>query len=236
MKLDLLDSPFDGRSLIEASAGTGKTWTLTALYARLLLERQLSVGQILVVTYTTAATAELRERIRARLADLLAVYDGTPSDDDFLNRLHARYPDEASRRRLLLAVHGFDEAAIFTIHGFCQRALQDAAFEAGGDFDSELTADDREIIDALLADAWRSELADADPAGFLTFEQEADAVMSRAKTHRAQLIVRSALVVLHDRRQGEHVLDRVVELGRGVVIDGDSSGSQAQLEPAVVAR
>ena len=164
MKLDLLDSPFDGRSLIEASAGTGKTWTLTALYARLLLERQLSVGQILVVTYTTAATAELRERIRARLADLLAVYEGTPSDDDFLNQLHARHPDEASRRRLLLAVHGFDEAAIFTIHGFCQRALQDAAFEAGGDFDSELTADDREIIDALLADAWRSELAEADPA------------------------------------------------------------------------
>ena len=90
--------PFDGRSLIEASAGTGKTWTLTALYARLLLERQLSVGQILVVTYTTAATAELRERIRARLADLLAVYEGTPSSDDFLNRLHARYPDDASRR------------------------------------------------------------------------------------------------------------------------------------------
>src|SRR5690606_3013225 len=108
---DLLSASFDGRTLIEASAGTGKTWTLTALYARLLLERQLSVGQILVVTYTTAATAELRERIRARLADLLAVYDGTPSDDDFLNRLHARYPDEASRRRLLLAVHGFDEAA-----------------------------------------------------------------------------------------------------------------------------
>jgi len=164
LELDLLDSPFDGRRLIEASAGTGKTWTLTALYARLLLERQLSVGQILVVTYTTAATAELRERIRARLAELLAVYEGVPSKDAFLNRLHARYPDEASRRRLLLAVHGFDEAAIFTIHGFCQRALQDAAFEAGGDFDSELTADDREIIDALLADAWRSELAEADPA------------------------------------------------------------------------
>ena len=92
-----------GRCLIEASAGTGKTWTLTALYARLLLERQLSVGQILVVTYTTAATAELRERIRTRLADLLAIYDGTPGDDAFLQRLHARFPDEASRRRLLLA-------------------------------------------------------------------------------------------------------------------------------------
>ncbi|MBB3103294.1 exodeoxyribonuclease V subunit beta [Azomonas macrocytogenes] len=164
MTLDLLHDAFSGRSLIEASAGTGKTWTLTALYARLLLERQLSVGQILVVTYTKAATAELRERIRARLAELLAVYEGQPSADAFLNGLQARYCDPASYRRLLLAVHGFDEAAIFTIHGFCQRALQDVAFEAGGDFDSELTNDDREVLDALLADAWRSELAAADPA------------------------------------------------------------------------
>src|SRR5690606_11487391 len=148
--LNLHDSPFTGRSLIEASAGTGKTWTLTALYARLLLERELSVGQILVVTYTTAATAELRERIRARLAELLALYEGGESGDDFLNELHRRHPGEAARRRLLLAVHGFDEAAIFTIHGFCQRALQDSAFEAGGDFDAELTQDDREVLDALL--------------------------------------------------------------------------------------
>ena len=95
-----------------------------------------------VVTYTTAATAELRERIRARLADLLALYEGGESDDGFLVELHRRHPGEAARRRLLLAVHGFDEAAIFTIHGFCQRALQDSAFEAGGDFDSELTAKD----------------------------------------------------------------------------------------------
>ncbi|MFP6847904.1 MAG: UvrD-helicase domain-containing protein [Pseudomonas sp.] len=167
--LNLLHDSFSGRSLIEASAGTGKTWTLTALYARLLLEKQLSVSQILVVTFTTAATAELRERIRKRLAELLAVYDNGPGDDALLNALHAQYPDAVSHRRLLLAVHGFDEAAIFTIHGFCQRALQDAAFEAGGDFDNELTHDDREIIDALLADLWRHELAVAEPewAAFL---------------------------------------------------------------------
>jgi exodeoxyribonuclease V beta subunit len=164
MSLNLHDSPFNGRSLIEASAGTGKTWTLTALYARLLLERELAVGQILVVTYTTAATAELRERIRARLAELLALYEGGESGDAFLVELHRRYPGEAARRRLLLAVHGFDEAAIFTIHGFCQRALQDSAFEAGGDFDAELTQDDREVLDALLGDAWRHVLAGADPA------------------------------------------------------------------------
>ena len=167
--LDLLTDSFTGRSLIEASAGTGKTWTLTALYARLLLEKQLNVSQILVVTFTTAATAELRERIRKRLAELLAVYEQGPGADDLLNRLYAQYPDAASHRRLLLAVHGFDEAAIFTIHGFCQRALQDAAFEAGGDFDNELTHDDRELLDALLADLWRHELAAAEPewAAFL---------------------------------------------------------------------
>jgi len=167
--LDLLKDSFAGRSLIEASAGTGKTWTLTALYARLLLEKQLNVSQILVVTFTTAATAELRERIRKRLAELLAVYEHGDGNDDLLNRLHALYPDKASHKRLLLAVHGFDEAAIFTIHGFCQRALQDAAFEAGGDFDNELTHDDREILDALLADLWRHELAAAEPewAAFL---------------------------------------------------------------------
>lgn len=166
---DLLRDSFAGRSLIEASAGTGKTWTLTALYARMLLQEQLSVGQILVVTYTTAATAELRERIRLRLAELLAVYEQGHGGDALLNALHDQYPGDANRRRLLLAVHGFDEAAIFTIHGFCQRALQDAAFEAGGDFDNELSSDDREILDALIADLWRHELASAEPewAAFL---------------------------------------------------------------------
>lgn len=184
--LNLLQDSFSGRSLIEASAGTGKTWTLTALYARLLLEKQLSVSQILVVTFTTAATAELRERIRKRLAELLAVYDGVASGDSLLNALHAQYPDAASHRRLLLAVHGFDEAAIFTIHGFCQRALQDAAFEAGGDFDNELTHDDREIIDALLADLWRHELAAAEPewAAFLVQQKITPQVLrQRLRNH-----------------------------------------------------
>ncbi len=184
--LDLLKDSFSGRSLIEASAGTGKTWTLTALYARLLLEKQLSVSQILVVTFTTAATAELRERIRKRLAQLLAVYEQGPGDDALLNELYAQYPDAASHRRLLLAVHGFDEAAIFTIHGFCQRALQDAAFEAGGDFDNELTHDDREIIDALLADLWRHELASAEPewAAFLVQQKITPQVLrQRLRNH-----------------------------------------------------
>ncbi|KXU39396.1 exodeoxyribonuclease V subunit beta [Ventosimonas gracilis] len=163
MPMDLQQSPFDRRSLIEASAGTGKTWTLSALYLRLLLERGLSVREILVVTYTKAATAELRQRIRARLAELLALYQGQPCADDFLQALYHCYPGEEAYRRVLLAVHGFDQAAIFTIHGFCQRALQDAAFEAAVDFDNALQSDDEELARALLTDLWRQQLASADP-------------------------------------------------------------------------
>ncbi len=70
--LDVFTCPLDGLRLIEASAGTGKTWNLCGLYLRLLLEKGLDAPQILVVTFTNAATAELRERIRSRLVDVLA--------------------------------------------------------------------------------------------------------------------------------------------------------------------
>ncbi|WP_371916598.1 UvrD-helicase domain-containing protein, partial [Pseudomonas sp. PE-S1G-1] len=84
MDLDVFGCDLDGVCLIEASAGTGKTWNICALYVRLLLEKQLTVEQILVVTFTNAATAELRERIRARLAGLVAamapVFDEASND------------------------------------------------------------------------------------------------------------------------------------------------------------
>src|SRR5690625_3371155 len=63
-----LNLPLDGRQLIEASAGTGKTWTIAGLYARLIVERRLPVRQLLVMTFTRAATEELRQRLRDRLS------------------------------------------------------------------------------------------------------------------------------------------------------------------------
>ncbi|HNI00363.1 MAG TPA: UvrD-helicase domain-containing protein, partial [Rhodocyclaceae bacterium] len=71
VELDVLSCPLDGIRLIEASAGTGKTWAICSLYLRLLLERQLALSRILVVTFTNAAAAELRERIRNRLAEMI---------------------------------------------------------------------------------------------------------------------------------------------------------------------
>src|ERR1700687_1253237 len=123
---DLLQTPLDGRNLIEASAGTGKTFTIAGVYLRLVLERQLPVRQILVVTFTEAATKELRERIRSRLLDAENAFAGGTGRHPFLAGLLPIFPDAAAARRLLTAaLRSFDEAAIYTIHGFCQRMLQE---------------------------------------------------------------------------------------------------------------
>ena len=149
--LQVFDCPLDGIRLVEASAGTGKTWNICAIYLRLLLERDLQVAQILVVTFSTAATAELRERIRARLVETRAALRARLGSDDepqagadpFIGDLLAHLDahadadaavaldDDSLLRRIDLAIETFDEAAIHTIHGFCQRALADAPFGAG---------------------------------------------------------------------------------------------------------
>ena len=144
--LDPLAVPLGDTTLIEASAGTGKTWTLATLYLRLLVEARLEVGQILVVTYTNAATAELRDRIRSRVREAVTVFEqaaaGTPPDAEPLASLVRRCRDagtlDATVKHLRNALRGFDEAAIFTIHGFCQRILLENAFESGVAFDAEL--------------------------------------------------------------------------------------------------
>jgi exodeoxyribonuclease V beta subunit len=163
--LDILEEPLDGFRLIEASAGTGKTHTLADLYLRLVLEGGRTVDRILVVTFTVAATAELRDRIRTRLeAAREAFLAGAPAGprDDVLAGLLARSPERAAAaRRLAQAVQGFDEAAILTIHGFCQRVLRESAFESGQPFEAELVPDEGEILQEVVDDFWRKRLYQA---------------------------------------------------------------------------
>lgn len=165
-RLDPLYAPLTGLNLIEASAGSGKTHTLTTLYLRLVMEAGIPVHRILTVTYTNAATRELRERIRQRLAQTrLAFLRGRASDDDeFSTRMLDLLPDhELALRRLTNAVRGFDEAAIFTIHGFCQRVLNDSAFASGRAFQAELLADTSILLQQIVEDFWRRTLYPASP-------------------------------------------------------------------------
>jgi exodeoxyribonuclease V beta subunit len=189
---DVLESPLDGVNLVEASAGTGKTWNICGLYLRLLLEGRLEVREILVVTFTNAATAELRERVRARIVETLAyvrgqaplqdaavpgtstsagaaagVLAGTPSAsaaDAFVPALVRRLEAQGMSQRdmaqrLHFALQGFDEAAIVTIHGFCQRALAETPFAAALPFAQEIVPDDTELRLAAVHDFWRRHIA-----------------------------------------------------------------------------
>lgn len=163
--LDVLTLPLHGERLIEASAGTGKTYTIAGLYIRLLLghgannsahQRPLSVDQILVVTFTDAATGELRERIRARIVNARHAFLAGFSDDPLLSSLLDDSRDHAQDASLLLqALRQMDEAAIFTIHGFCQRMLTQHAFESGSYFETEFVTDETQLRNQVIEDYWR---------------------------------------------------------------------------------
>ncbi|WP_250512629.1 exodeoxyribonuclease V subunit beta [Caballeronia sp. INDeC2] len=159
-ELDVFSCALDGVNQIEASAGTGKTWNICALYVRLLLEKRLSVEQILVVTFTKAATAELHERIRSRLAGVAhAIENGDAAGDPFIEQLFettlSEIDAQEAAKRLRIAVSTFDQAAIHTIHAFCQRALQEAPFAAAMPFAFDMEADDSALRFELAADFWR---------------------------------------------------------------------------------
>lgn len=165
-RLDPLYTTLADFNLIEASAGTGKTYTITGLYLRLVVEARIPVHRILVVTYTNAATKELRDRIRSRLTQIRRVFINGRADpeDELAVRLLDLTPDrEHAIRRLNNALRGFDEAAIFTIHGFCKRVLGDNAFESGLSFDTELVADIGELLQEIVEDFWRREFYPGSP-------------------------------------------------------------------------
>ena len=151
----------DGTSLIEASAGTGKTYTITSLFVRLILEG-FHLEQVLAVTFTEAATSELRDRIRRRLVQALSVIECGHSDDPFLLQvLTGPGTDEnVLRNRIRAALGAFDEAAIFTIHGFCHRVLQENAFESGMAFDVDLMSDARPLYREIVFDFWTRQVFD----------------------------------------------------------------------------
>jgi len=161
---DPLKTPLEGANLIEASAGTGKTYTVTGLYLRLLLEKNLAVHQILVVTFTEAATEELKDRIRSRIREAVEAFSTGKTNDSFLDALVRQHASEGKAFPALVgALRTFDEAAIFTIHGFCRRMLHENAFESGSLFDTELVTDPSAMIQESVDDFWRKHLYNASP-------------------------------------------------------------------------
>ncbi len=150
-----------GINLIDASAGTGKTYAIAMLVLRFVVEQNVRVEQLLVVTFTKAATDELKDRIRKRLADAKLALTGKTAglDAGLLSWLdNLTLAPEETKQRIELALLDIDQAGIFTIHGFCQRILNEHALESGQLFDSELTGDVNAIKRACTDDFWRQQV------------------------------------------------------------------------------
>ncbi|MDR3004016.1 MAG: UvrD-helicase domain-containing protein, partial [Acidovorax sp.] len=171
-RLDALRFPLWGSRLIEASAGTGKTWTIAALYLRLVLghggeqgfNRPLMPPDILVMTFTRAATRELSDRIRARLIEAVQCFRGEAepaAHDGFLRELRDAYAEgqerEAAAWRLDMAAQCMDDAAIHTIDAWCQRMLREHAFDSGNLFDETLEPDEGQRQTEAAQDYWRQQ-------------------------------------------------------------------------------
>ena len=170
-KLNPLTMPLNGLHVIEASAGTGKTYTLAALFVRLVLghgrysaqgDAGLYPPQILVMTFTDAATSELRGRVRERLAQAARYFKDIESDsrpvDDFLRNLRAEFPSEqwpACAHRLDMSAQWMDDAAIFTIHGWSSRMLKSHAFDSASLFQQSRVEDSDKLRLSAVQDYWR---------------------------------------------------------------------------------
>lgn len=186
-QLNPISIPLNAVSLIEASAGTGKTYTMGSLYLRLLLQAgenafpyALNVEQILVVTFTEMATEELKRKIRERIYDAkqkLTAYQQTQDSavfgqDDFLRELVATITDlPLAIQRLTLAEQNMDLAAIYTIHGFCRRMLMQYAFNSGIHFNLELSSEEDELLLRLAQKIWREHFY-SQPYGVVEFIQK----------------------------------------------------------------
>jgi len=163
-EFNLINAPLKGTNLIEASAGTGKTYAISGLFIRLILEKKLLVNEILVVTFTHAATEELKDRIRGKLKQVLETIKTGDCDDPVTKALVEKCTDrDDTIRRVETALRNFDEAAISTIHGFCRRTLQENAFESGSLFDTELVDDLSNLKREAVDDFWRRHFLNLSP-------------------------------------------------------------------------
>jgi exodeoxyribonuclease V beta subunit len=163
-EFNVIESPLSGTNLIEASAGTGKTYAISIIFLRLIVENNFRIEDILVVTFTIPATMELRMRIRDRLRDAVSVIEGEEIADKTVSLLMSRYIDDGVvKQKILTALKSFDQASVYTIHSFCQQMLVDNAFESGSLFSSEIV-NDNALIEQGVADLCRLTLYNASPS------------------------------------------------------------------------
>ncbi len=205
LMIPAVDSPLVGVQLIEASAGTGKTWTLSALFARLIIEKGLNVDKILAITFTKAAAAELRDRIRGRLLELFVFVENhiphtkpekTDVFNDYIERLlSTEAKRELAKNRLEAALADFDQATITTINGFCQGVLVEQALASGMPLESELLSDTAPLIHEIIQDYCRQQWRQADPLLVAYFLQRDDFSLDKLYSFVSSILAQGQAII-----------------------------------------
>ncbi|MCL2260149.1 MAG: UvrD-helicase domain-containing protein [Fibromonadales bacterium] len=160
-ELNVREVSLKKKVLIEASAGTGKTYTIGLIVIRLLLEEKIPVQKIVLITFTDAATAELKKKTAEKIIEALDRWENNSEDDDLnaIVRKAATSEDaQIKRANLLDAIARIDEMPVFTIHGFCTRLLNEFAYETQNFEEREIIKNQSDIENRIAADFWREEI------------------------------------------------------------------------------
>lgn len=152
----VMEVALQGSNLIEASAGTGKTYSIAILALRLILEKKIPIQEILMVTFTKAAVAELEDRIRMFVRNAWRYSNGEDISDKQIKEIVNRNKD--AHELLRSAIIHLDETKVMTIHGFSQKTLDEFAFETKQLFNTELIANTSSILEAEVQDFWRKQV------------------------------------------------------------------------------
>lgn len=157
-KFDAKTVVLEGSNLIEASAGTGKTYSIAILVLRLIIEKSIPLEKILMVTYTKAAAAELESRIRKFVRKAFQYAAGVDIDDVTIKEVVDQAENQNKAALLNTAVQSLDQLSAMTIHSFCQQVITQFPFETNESFETEFTTDNNDSILYFVNDYWRSEL------------------------------------------------------------------------------
>jgi len=189
-KLNVLELPLDKKVIIEASAGTGKTFTIGLIVLRLLLEKLLPIEKIVLITFTEAATAELKKSTSEKIIEAYNIWkNGSDEKSDLTAIIESAKQEDRQKREanLLDAIARIDEMPVFTIHGFCKRLLSEFAYETGNLEEMEVATDSADIKEMVIADFWRENIQDLDVTLELTPQElsgSIDVVLNHPQANR----------------------------------------------------
>ena len=210
VKFDLLTDELSGKTLLEASAGTGKTYSVAMLSLRLIVEKGLKVEELLLVTFTNAATDELKSRVREFILQALAYRKNGTKADDNIQQIVDQVAADIAQERLLRAKDSLDQLQVFTIHSFLFLLMQEFAFETKQRFSYELIQNESDFIQDCVKDYWRKYISTKSEEEMrpLLWPEQAEGIFSKPKPLSFGRFYEVVKALLEGKRMAEGIYQK----------------------------